>query len=660
MNRPFPHRPMPQVNLSSPPTATTALHAYLQSVLDSTWELYLQPFLNGDYPSLAALHPIHGLTIFVVFDWDLRRYRCEQRGRYLRYFYRTADDLQPIHSPIRQVEHYIENLINLYLPYIGESIARDRRTLSAFQVGLYFSQATTYAAQTFAPLAPGRGTVFGYDALEQGDLARILPATQRPGIRAMPATWLKELQFWLAPPQHLPVTTDPLVLTEEQLRHVQPSSGRHQRLHGVAGSGKTLVIAQRAANLAAIGKRVLIVTFNVTLWQYIHRLVNQSSVTFEWQNIEFHHFHGFCKNVLVENGVEWPRLGGRNSKDVLDEIVPRLINGIWQVASSSDSLNAERARLTEKLSTRRYDAILIDEGQDFLRSYYDTLCRFLTANDEVLFVADRQQNLYLRDDSWLDKMRGTKFRGRWREMKQSYRLPPAVAAEVNRFAAQFFANRQAQIKELTDERTEAERCVNLTSEDANSNETSQIESVRHLADSQLYWHNIDRLDEIARRIHHTIQWLIQTQGVKPAEIVVLTPNQRDGWKIVATLEEQGMAINHILAADDGYVGRRQRRFRKRTFAPGDERLKVSTIHGFKGWELNTVILVTPANDQFWEAQSPYLFYVAMTRTRQTLIVFNRHPAYRTYGATWNELDYDPTTSASPRLQPNNQSYPEKH
>jgi len=106
-------------------------------------------------------------------------------------------------------------------------------------------------------------------------------------------------------------------------------------------------------------------------------------------------------------------------------------------------------------------------------------------------------------------------------------------------------------------------------------------------------------------------------------------------------------MNHILTADDGHPGRKQRRFRKRTFAADDTRLKVSTIHSFKGWELSTVLLITPTDDQFWEAQAPYLFYVAMTRTQQNLIVFNRHPAYRAYGTTWSQFNDDTTTATPP-------------
>ncbi len=590
---------------------TTILHNFLHKTLDPTWELYRYPFLNGDYPPLAALHPIHGLTIFGVFPWDLRHYRCEQRGRYLRYFQRIEGTMRPIHSPLRRIEHHVENLINLYLPHIGESIARDRRSLFAFQVVLYFPHATTHAAQVFAPMAPGRGSVFGYDALEAGEIAKILPATQRPTNRTVQAEWLEDLRFWLAPPQHKPNDTLAFQLTEEQLRHVEPAPMRHQRLHGVAGSGKTLVIAQRAANLAAAGKRVLVVTFNVTLWQYIRNLVNKSDVLFPWENIEFHHFHGFCKSFLTEQGIEWPRTSGRAPKQALDESVPRLVME-----------TVERIQQTSTLTMRQYDAILIDEGQDFPQLYYEMLCQFLTANDEVLFVADRKQNIYRRDDSWLDQMKGTKFRGRWREMKQSYRLPVPLAMEANRFAALFLP----KLSTSTVDRAAA----------------SPVESIRSLANSHLGWHNMESLANIIEMMRRTVHWLIRSQGLKPADIVILTPNQSDGWAVATAFEAQGQAINHILSADDGQVGRRQRRFRKRTFAPEDERLKVSTIHSFKGWELNTVIVLTPADDRFWEEQGPYLFYVAMTRARQNLIVFNRNLAYQSYGATWNELYYDPT------------------
>jgi superfamily I DNA/RNA helicase len=88
---------------------------------------------------------------------------------------------------------------------------------------------------------------------------------------------------------------------------------------------------------------------------------------------------------------------------------------------------------------RHYDAILIDEGQDYSKKYYEMLCMFLTDNDEIFLVADEKQNIYSRELSWLENMQGTKFKGRWRELKQSYRLPFAILKQANKFAEKFIS-----------------------------------------------------------------------------------------------------------------------------------------------------------------------------------------------------------------------------
>lgn len=71
----------------------------------------------------------------------------------------------------------------------------------------------------------------------------------------------------------------------------------------MAGSGKTLLIAQKAAQIASENKKVLIVTFNKTLVTYIKSNTEKASVVFDWNNIEITHFHGFAKMVLKENDI---------------------------------------------------------------------------------------------------------------------------------------------------------------------------------------------------------------------------------------------------------------------------------------------------------------------------------------------------------------------
>ena len=593
MNRIFPELPAYSAPHASDDGVIT-LANFLRNTLPAPWEIYERPFLNGDYPPVAVLHPSAGLTIFDVHDWDLRHYRREQLGRYQRYTQRTGQKTSSVLNPVRRVEHYIENLLNLYIPLIGESVMRDRRTLSAFRVGVYFPLATTNAARSFCPLAPGRGVVFGHDAIEAGALSAILPMSMRPSSASLPNEWLDALRFWLAPPVHTPASTPQIVLTAEQRHYATPVAGEHQRLHGVAGSGKTLVLAQRAANLAAAGKRVLVLTFNVTLWQSIRQLVDQTAVTFPWTNIEFHHFHGLCKNFLIENSIEWPMVGNRRPKQLWDEMTPELVVDILQAGHN--------------VKARQYDAILIDEGQDFLPAYYEMLGHFLTEHDELLLITDPRQNVYLRDDSWL-AMGDIKLSDPWNELATSYRLPAAIVHEANRFAAQFLAMAVAP----------------------------PVTVVRQATDqpATLAWHNVASAERAYALALQAVQALLADLEIVPADIVILTPNQPEGWAMVRYLARHDLVAAHVLNEGDGQTGRKRERFRKRTFAAQDPRLKVSTIHSFKGWELNHVILLTPEDKHGWDAQNAYLFYVAMTRARQSLIVLNRHAAYRDYGANWS-------------------------
>jgi len=73
--------------------------------------------------------------------------------------------------------------------------------------------------------------------------------------------------------------------------------------HYMVWSGKTLVLAQRAARIASMNKNVLILTFNITLWHYIHDHIARAKVDFSWENIEIRHFHEYCWNYFSENEI---------------------------------------------------------------------------------------------------------------------------------------------------------------------------------------------------------------------------------------------------------------------------------------------------------------------------------------------------------------------
>ena len=85
-----------------------------------------------------------------------------------------------------------------------------------------------------------------------------------------------------------------------------------------------------------------------------------------------------------------------------------------------------------------YDAILVDEGQDYLPLWWATLRQALRPGGEMMLVADPTQDVYGHNSSWTDAaMVGAGFRGPWNSMETCYRLPATLAAKAVDFAREF-------------------------------------------------------------------------------------------------------------------------------------------------------------------------------------------------------------------------------
>ena len=574
---------------------------YLDNNLPQEWEIFFQPCLNGDRPDIAILNRNVGLMIIEVKDWNPNNYTSEEVWFYNKkkkkkekgYSYFVTDNRgnYKIPSPIAQVERYRENLIGLYLPQIGEQIDVNTKTLSAFRVGLYLHNMSTKTAKGLIKTSPKRCTIFGNDLLKGGskNIGEVVPDFDRQFSLSMKEDWHEKIRFWLIPPYHSLEQGMKITLNPEQRNHATPKEHSHQRLRGVAGSGKTLVIAQRAASLAAMGKRVLIVTYNITLRHYIRDHVARARYGFDWEMIEFNHFHGFCKNYLNENDIKWPDDIGYTSDEFLSLVVPQTV--------------IDEKKKGKNRKSREYDAILIDEGQDFEKLWYDMLCLFLNNNDELLLVLDEKQNIYSRDNSWTDSMNGTKFRGRWRILKESYRIPYLLLEKVNLFAEQYLPN------------------IGSTPI-PNSYQTD-------FYDPHYIWRNLNGTS-IVDKVDSAFNWLTRKKGIHPQDIIILLPTHQVGWSLVKYFNEKKIQVNHVFEDDTNDHQH------KRSFWMGDSRLKMSTLHSFKGWELMNVILIIPPDGSGSEPELDSLIYTSLTRTRSNLIVFNRHSKYVEYGNTWPE------------------------
>lgn len=569
---------------------------YLFQNLPPEWEIIVRPYLNGDYPSIGLLNPNVGLMIYDTFYWDEKTYihrnsLAKGRDGKLRtvhkYTYQGAM-IKEIADPYYKMKSYRDNLINIYLPALGEYIRDKEKSIVIIKLGLFFPYLTTIAAREMVQREKLCVTV-GYDAIsdKSNNIIDIVPDAKLEKSFYLFNKWAGNIRSLLIPPIHKLEMGLNLKLSPEQQSHARSTPHIHQRLRGVAGSGKTLVLAQRAAAIASTGRRVLIVTYNITLYHYIQFHLNRARLAFERDKIEIRHFHGFCSAFLRENEIKWPNQAKFESEDeYLQNRLPQ-----YCISNKLAGHNAKH---------RVYDAILIDEGQDFCQAWYDFLCMFLSTNNELLLVVDEKQNIYQRDESWLENMRGTQFRGRWRELKKSYRIPESILKEINNFANLFLPQVGA---------------------------VPEVEKGEFPFAPNYVWRNLNSFQEAKNKTIAAIKWLISNKRVKISEIVVLVSTHKEGWDIAGTLTKMGIKINHV------FEDEQKSHKNKINFVMDSEAVKLSTIHSFKGWELPNVILITPYGNRDTE-QVAMLIYTSLTRTRQNLIVFNMHPMFAEYGSKW--------------------------
>jgi hypothetical protein len=122
-----------------------------------------------------------------------------------------------------------------------------------------------------------------------------------------------------------------------------------------------------------------------------------------------------------------------------------------------------------------------------------------------------------------------------------------------------------------------------------------------------------------------------TDGGSFSDLGIMTGSKRMTLDIVDELEQRGIRALHTVGSDY-----RDERRRKHYFFRGDPRVKVTTIHNFKGWELSRCVVVL-------DDRNPEVAYTALSRLAvsdegSALSVVCSVPRFAAFGATWPEFD----------------------
>lgn len=379
-----------------PTDGERALLNFLERTLDDSFEVYFNPFLNGDRPDVLIMRKDYGVMVIEVKDWNLVNFRLNEKKKWV---YTPNNSI--VKSPIDQVLKYKNNLYDLHVADLLKYKINDIRHFNIVACAIYFHCAsktylddmlvTPYKTddkyQTFLKY---NIDFLGYDSLNRDYFNSIL---KKRYLIAEHPSWLFKGNLYdnfkriLSPSLHLKSQGVPYIYTDKQ-KEIIYSTTLEQRIRGVFGSGKTTVLAARAvqAYKRALERndnpKVLILTYNITLKNFIHDKMNRVDETFPVENFIIINYHQFINAELNNLNIEFEFPDDLNSED----------NSKYLEDNYYGNIN-----LFEKHKSKivKYDAVLIDEIQDYHRAWMDIIKNYFrdSQGDYVLF-GDVKQNIY--------------------------------------------------------------------------------------------------------------------------------------------------------------------------------------------------------------------------------------------------------------------------
>lgn len=428
---------------------------FLERTLDDSYEVYFNPFLNGDRPDVVIMQRGGGVMIIEVKDWDLNLYTVDARRHWhLKNPKNEGEARARLLSPVQQVYKYKENLFELHIPGLLELKIKDIRNFNFVSCAVYFHNANEQQVQNLI-VDPFKGDrkylnflkynidLLGRDSLTEYNFKRILfnryLAKERPSILFSESIY-QSFKQQLTPTRHLMSEGVGLIYSKDQEKLIYDTTSKSWRVKGVVGSGKTTVLAAKAIEsckrVLAEGRipRILILTYNVTLKNFIRDKLSKVRADFEWSYFTILNYHSFIGTMMNELGIpfEMPQQGPDETHIQYMRRVSPYLNDRYY---NNRSLFSDYSQSIEK-----YDAIFIDEIQDYIRPWMDIVKdNFLSSDGEYYLFGDVKQNIYSRKVSQKDIT--TNIIGRPKELKTCFRADMKVRDLAVGFQNEYFQDK---------------------------------------------------------------------------------------------------------------------------------------------------------------------------------------------------------------------------
>ena len=564
--------------------------------LSEKWEIYIQPHLNGLRPDFVLLNEDVGIAVYEIKDWNLNamNYFVENNKLF------ASNDKNKIllekNNPISKIKLYKQEIYNLYCPRLS-SDSNSTKTYAVISAGIIFPFSNTNSVRelfnNFLNDTERKYiTISGYSEIENNKIYSVFPDAKRNKSNYMSSDYANDLRGWLVEPTFAAIQRTKPNLDSQQISIVKTrTQSGYRRIKGPAGSGKTLVLAGRAAYLANQGKKVLICTFNITLFNYIKDIVvrfldNPKNIN----NITLINFHQLCKRICYSNSMEKEYLDTFKEGEgyALSELIPNLV-----------------LKISKNLDNKMFDSVFVDEGQDFKPLWWNVLRNICDDKGEKILIADTTQDIYDTAKAWTDEvMTGLGFQGRWTQLEYTYRMPTDLIEIAYYFAKNYFKDENIELPK----------------------ENKYIQ--KDLLDKcELNWIQSNK-NNLINDVKIAVEKMMTVTGkknkVSNSEIMIIVDSKEIGSEIANLLIDKNIKILDTFSSDQ-----KIERTKKISFFMGDARVKITTIHSLKGWECRLLIIVIAKAKT---SQELHLFYTALTRLQK-----NYNGSWLTVVCAENEL-----------------------
>lgn len=410
---------------------------------DNAWvwhNIPVGPF--GRHPDFVVLHPNQGIVVLEVKDWHKDTIASATRAHVELL---TPQGVVSVQSPFEQVRGYMLNVVDTLKRdplLVNEGGSFKGKPVFSFGYGVAFSNITRkqFEQTDLRDVFPPERCIFRDEMSESVDSdafrervwrmvsPRIGPALSLPQIDRMRALLFPEIRITqLALPFDEPTTNSSpaddrmLAVMDMQQELLARSMGEgHRIVRGVAGSGKTLILAFRAEQIARAASRpVLLLSFANGISGRLENAMQDRGVE---DKVIVSTFHSWCWKMLSTYDLPIP-----TAKDI-----PNFSER--QAANVQAVLDATESGL---IPGGQYDAVLIDEAHDFEPQWLALAAKMVNPDTKALMIVyDDAQAIYKGRKRPVWKQLGIEAAGRTTVLKVNYRN----TAQILRFARKFAAD----------------------------------------------------------------------------------------------------------------------------------------------------------------------------------------------------------------------------